>query len=49
MGTLGILDLAAEARLIDLRDALVRLEGTNFRIARLLVDEIIERDARRWG
>ena len=35
-GTLGVLDLAAERRMIDLKDTLERLEMTNFRYRREL-------------
>lgn len=40
-GTLGVLLAAAKEGLIDLRVALSRLQGTNFRISRTLVDRLI--------
>ena len=47
MGTLGILGLAAERQMVDLRTALGRLTETNFRIAPRLVDELLARHANR--
>jgi predicted nucleic acid-binding protein len=41
-GTLGVLDLAARRRLIDLRDALDRLKRTNFRYRQELLDELLD-------
>jgi predicted nucleic acid-binding protein len=47
-GTLGILDLAAEHRLlINLPDAIRRLRATNFRASEKLLDFFLERDAVR--
>jgi predicted nucleic acid-binding protein len=46
-GTLGVLDLAAEHGLVDMRMALRRLEQTNFRASRKLIDVFIERDIAR--
>jgi predicted nucleic acid-binding protein len=40
-GTLGVLDLAARRRLIDLRDALDRLKRTNFRYRQEIMDELL--------
>ena len=46
-GTLGILDLAAEHGLADLPDAIQRLQGTNFRASRKLIQFFLDRDAQR--
>jgi predicted nucleic acid-binding protein len=40
-GTLGVLDLAAGRRLINLRDALNRLKRTNFRYRQKIMDELL--------
>lgn len=42
-GTLGILDLAARLGLIDLRDAMERLKGTNFRYRQQIIDQILSK------
>lgn len=41
IGTLGLLDLAAKRKLIDLRDALDRLTRTNFRYRQDMLDELM--------
>jgi len=46
-GTLTVLDLAAERRLLQLNDAIDRLRHTTFRMPEVVVDEILRRDARR--
>lgn len=47
-GTLGVLDMAAERNLLDLRLVLARLTSeTNFRYSRRLIDFLLERDAQR--
>jgi predicted nucleic acid-binding protein len=40
-GTLGILDLAAKRKLIDLRDAIERLKQTNFRYRKDIIDSLL--------
>jgi predicted nucleic acid-binding protein len=47
LGVLGVLDLAASRRLIDLPVLLDRLMQTNFRISRELLAELLRREARR--
>ena len=42
IGTLGILDDAASQGLIDLSDAIARLQQTNFRISRCIVQAMLE-------
>ncbi|TXM64895.1 DUF3368 domain-containing protein [Methylobacterium sp. WL103] len=42
-GTLGIIDLAARRRLLDVRDAVDRLRATNFRCRPMLFDALIAR------
>ncbi len=42
VGTLGVLQEAAQNGLLNLPDALVKLRGTNFRISRALIDRILE-------
>lgn len=39
-GTLGILDLAAKRKLIDLRDAIERLKQTNFRYRKGMIERL---------
>jgi len=46
-GTIGVLEFAAEKRLIDLREYFKRLEGTNFRIDPEFLNEALARDAAR--
>lgn len=46
-GTLGILDLAAEKRLLDLPSAIDRLRETNFHVAPVLLKRLLDRDLRR--
>lgn len=40
-GTLGILDLAAKRRLIDLGDAIERLKQTNFRYRKEIIEGLL--------
>lgn len=40
-GTLGILDLAAKRKLIDLRDAIERLKQTNFRYRKEIIERLL--------
>ena len=40
-GTLGILDLAAKRKLIDLREAIERLKRTNFRYRQAIIDGLL--------
>ncbi|OLE51696.1 MAG: hypothetical protein AUG51_21725 [Acidobacteria bacterium 13_1_20CM_3_53_8] len=47
VGTLGILEAAAEQGLIDLKASLARLQQTTFRAPAILLEEILERHARR--
>ena len=42
IGTLGVLQQASQAGLLDLRDALTKLRTTNFRISRSLLDRILQ-------
>ena len=46
-GTLGVLDRAAERRLIELAPALAHLRHTNFRVDPSLLDRLLAVDARR--
>jgi len=47
LGTLGILDLAAEQGLVDFRAAVGKLLATNFRAGSKLIQYFLERDAAR--
>lgn len=47
VGTLGVLDKGAERDLLDLPEALARLQQTSFRVAPLLLESLLERDAER--
>lgn len=47
VGTLGVLDKAAERNLLDLPEALARLQQTSFRVAPLLLESLLEKDAER--
>jgi predicted nucleic acid-binding protein len=47
IGTLNVLALAAERGLIDLTSAIVALRQTTFREPRMLVKELLRRDAER--
>ena len=47
IGTIGLLERAAEKRLIKLPDAVARLRGTNFFIAPEILDQLLERDRLR--
>lgn len=42
IGTLGILDAAANQGLIELADAIARLQQTNFRISRRIVQKLLD-------
>ena len=46
-GTLGILGLAARHGLTDLRSAIERLRGTNFRASEELIESVLDEDAKR--
>ena len=46
-GTIGVLDLAAEKRLVDLPQCVKRLLATNFRVRREIVEEVLRRDEMR--
>ena len=46
-GTLGVLDRAAERKLLNLPIAVARLRATNFRVHAALLDRLLEEDARR--
>jgi len=47
LGTLAVLDAAAERRLIVLPDVLARLQATNFRMPPAVVNMLLARDAER--
>jgi len=47
MGTLRVLELAAERGLIDLPTAITKLEATSFHLPRALVQAMLSRDATR--
>jgi len=44
IGTLGILEQAAQRGLLNFRDALQRLEQTNFRLSVAVRDEFLKRN-----
>jgi predicted nucleic acid-binding protein len=46
-GTLGVLDLAARAGLLHLRDTFVRLQKTNFRYPPSLLETLLEQERSR--
>ena len=46
-GIIGVLELGAARHLVDLRESLQRLLGTNFRIERRYLEEALARDAIR--
>ncbi len=46
-GTLGVLDLASHAGLLDLRDAFARLQKTNFRYPPSLMETLLEEERKR--
>ena len=46
-GTLGVLDLASQARLIDLRTAFERLRKTNFRYPPSLMERLLDEEGDR--
>lgn len=48
-GTLGLLDRAAQAGLVDLADAISALKATNFRVRQPLLDVLLARDGARRG
>ena len=41
IGTLGVLKLAQDRRLIDLKVAVRKLEETNFRISKILLETLL--------
>jgi predicted nucleic acid-binding protein len=43
IGTLGLLKLADEHKLIDFRNAVQRLQSTNFRISKTVIEELLNR------
>jgi predicted nucleic acid-binding protein len=47
MGTIGLLELAARRRLIDLPRVVAELRKTNFRCPDFVYDELLKRDAAR--
>lgn len=47
VGTLGLIERAAAAKLLDLEEALFALQGTNIRIHRSLIDDALKRQAQR--
>ena len=47
MGTVGILERAAIRGLVDLPEALARLQRTNFRIRQDVIEALLIRDAER--
>jgi predicted nucleic acid-binding protein len=48
-GTLGVLDMAAQHRLVDFALAIDRLRRTSFRIPEALLDSLLKRHAQGWG
>lgn len=46
-GTLGVLDEAARRQFISLPDAIERLKRTSFRYPKVVVEQLLEEDARR--
>ena len=46
-GTLGVLDIAAERRFIDLPTALTQLQATDFYVTQGLIDALLAQDAAR--
>ena len=47
LGTITVLELAAEAELVDLKVALNSLQQTTFHITKSYIDAALERDAAR--
>lgn len=47
VGTVGILEQAARLNLISLPDVLAKIQATDFRASRRLIDEALARDAQR--
>ncbi len=46
-GTLGVLEVASLRGLVDLPEAISRLQATNFRVAQRLIDDLLARNAGR--
>jgi predicted nucleic acid-binding protein len=46
-GTIGVLEAAAKRDLVKLAETIQKLEQTNFRIDRSLLEEVLQRDSRR--
>jgi predicted nucleic acid-binding protein len=46
-GTLGVLDLASRAGLLDLRSTFTRLQKTNFRYPPSLMEKLLEEERTR--
>jgi predicted nucleic acid-binding protein len=49
IGTIGILDLAAERGLVDMREVIRRLRETNFRRSESMLGELLEKHNRAGG
>jgi predicted nucleic acid-binding protein len=49
LGTLTVLELAAQRNLLDLKTSLAALQQTTFRISQPLIDAALKRDAQRKG
>ena len=47
VGTLGTLERAAANGLLDLSSAFTRLQNTNFRVSRYLIERLLAQDTRR--
>jgi predicted nucleic acid-binding protein len=47
IGTLGVLEAAAEQGLLDLSVAIEQLQKTSFRVSAVVIEEMLERYARR--
>jgi predicted nucleic acid-binding protein len=47
IGTLGVLDQAAERGLVDLSLALSRLQQTSFRVSKHVIEDMLEKDTQR--
>jgi predicted nucleic acid-binding protein len=46
-GTLGVLDLASRARLLDLTNVFARLQKTNFRYPPSLIEALLQEEKKR--
>ncbi len=46
-GTLGVMDMASRAELLDLRDAFLRLQKTNFRYPPSLLELLLQEEEKR--